>query len=83
MDDVQRMQIERECERLVTAYCHLVDHGQAAQAATKRDVDVAQGVEGFFFFFFFFTDIPVCTSASILDGVCLGVARFDAEAEIQ
>lgn len=33
MDDVQRMQIERECERLVTAYCHLVDHGQAARIA--------------------------------------------------
>lgn len=33
MDALQRMLIERECERLVTRYCHLVDHGQAAQVA--------------------------------------------------
>lgn len=33
MDEVQRMQIERECNRLVTAYCHLVDHGEADQIA--------------------------------------------------
>jgi len=33
MDDLQKLLIERECERLVTKYCHLVDHGQAAQVA--------------------------------------------------
>ena len=27
------MLIERECERLVVEYCHLVDHGQAAKIA--------------------------------------------------
>ena len=29
MTDGQRMEIERHCERLVTAYCHYVDHGEA------------------------------------------------------
>jgi ketosteroid isomerase-like protein len=33
MDDAQRMLIERACDRLVTEYCHLVDHGQAAKIA--------------------------------------------------
>jgi hypothetical protein len=33
MDDLQRMLIERECERLVTAYCHYVDHGEAGRVA--------------------------------------------------
>jgi ketosteroid isomerase-like protein len=33
MDDLQKLLIERECERLVTRYCHLVDHGQAARIA--------------------------------------------------
>lgn len=33
MDINQRMAIERECERLVTAYCHYVDHGQAERIA--------------------------------------------------
>lgn len=33
MDALQRLLIERECERLVTAYCHLVDHGEAAGIA--------------------------------------------------
>ena len=33
MDDIARLMIERECERLVTAYCHLVDHGKAEQIA--------------------------------------------------
>jgi ketosteroid isomerase-like protein len=27
------MQIERECQRLVTLYCHYVDHGEAARIA--------------------------------------------------
>lgn len=29
MDAAQRVLIERDCERLVTAYCQFVDHGQA------------------------------------------------------
>lgn len=33
MDDLQRLLIERECERLVTLYCHHVDHGEAAKVA--------------------------------------------------
>jgi len=33
MDDLQRLLIERECERLVTLYCHHVDHGEAAKIA--------------------------------------------------
>ena len=33
MDEWKRISIERECERLVTAYCHLVDHGEAAKIA--------------------------------------------------
>ena len=33
MDERKRIAIERECERLVTAYCHLVDHGEAAKIA--------------------------------------------------
>lgn len=33
MDDIEVMLIERACERLVTEYCHLVDHGEAARIA--------------------------------------------------
>ncbi len=33
MDDSVRLQIERECQRLVTAYCHYVDHGEAERIA--------------------------------------------------
>lgn len=33
MDATERMLIERECERLVTLYCHYVDHGEAARIA--------------------------------------------------
>ncbi len=33
MDATERMLIERECERLVTRYCHYVDHGEAAHIA--------------------------------------------------
>ena len=33
MDAVQRLLIERECERLIYAYCHLIDHGEAARVA--------------------------------------------------
>jgi ketosteroid isomerase-like protein len=33
MDDLQRMAIERACERLVAQYCHFIDHGEAARVA--------------------------------------------------
>jgi ketosteroid isomerase-like protein len=33
VDDSERMLIERECERLVTSYCHYIDHGEAARVA--------------------------------------------------
>jgi len=33
MKDLERILIERECERLVTAYCHYVDHGEAGRIA--------------------------------------------------
>ena len=33
MDDIKRMLIERACERLVTQYCHFIDHGEAARIA--------------------------------------------------
>jgi hypothetical protein len=33
IDDLERMQIEQACLRLVTEYCHLVDHGEAARIA--------------------------------------------------
>jgi len=33
MDDLQRMLIERECQRLVAQYCHVIDHGEAERVA--------------------------------------------------
>jgi hypothetical protein len=33
MEAVERMVIERECERLIVAYTHLVDFGEAAKVA--------------------------------------------------
>ncbi len=33
MEDVERLLIERSCERLMVEYCHLVDHGQAERIA--------------------------------------------------
>lgn len=33
MDQTDKLLIERECERLVTAYCHYVDHGEAERIA--------------------------------------------------
>lgn len=33
MDALERIEAERECLRLVTRYCHLVDHGAAAEIA--------------------------------------------------
>ena len=31
MDPIERLLAERECERLVYAYCHLIDHGEAGE----------------------------------------------------
>ena len=31
MEIIEKMEIERECRRLVTLYCHHVDHGEAAK----------------------------------------------------
>jgi hypothetical protein len=33
MDANERLQIERECERMVSLYCHYVDHGEAERVA--------------------------------------------------
>ena len=33
MDQSEEILIERDCERLVTAYCHYVDHGSAERIA--------------------------------------------------
>lgn len=33
METTERLEIERACERLVTAYCHYVDHGEAERIA--------------------------------------------------
>lgn len=48
MDGLERLTIERACERLVTTYCHLVDHGEASRIAdlfTDEGVWAAPGVE--------------------------------------
>ncbi len=39
MDDLQRSLIERACGRLVTQYCHYIDHGQASRVARLFSVD--------------------------------------------
>lgn len=41
MEDQDRLLIERACERLVTTYCHYVDHGEASRIA---DLFTAEGV---------------------------------------
>jgi hypothetical protein len=33
MNTAEQLSIERQCQRLVTEYCHLVDHGEAEQIA--------------------------------------------------
>ena len=33
MEERERLEIERACGRLVTAYCHYVDHGEASRIA--------------------------------------------------
>ena len=35
MDASERLQIERECERLVSRDCHFVDHGEAERIADR------------------------------------------------
>jgi len=47
MDPIERLLIERECERLVTLYCHYVDHGEAQRIAdlfTEDGVWTAPGL---------------------------------------
>jgi len=47
MDAMERSLIERECARIVTLYCHYVDHGEAARIAdlfTKDGVWSGPGV---------------------------------------
>ena len=47
MEAIERLLIERECERLVTRYCHYVDHGAASRIAelfTNDGVWTAPGV---------------------------------------
>ena len=39
MDDMQRLLIERACARLVTEYCHFIDHGEAAKIAGQFTED--------------------------------------------
>ena len=39
MDIAQRMEIERECERLIAQYCHYVDHDEAAKIADLFTID--------------------------------------------
>jgi hypothetical protein len=39
MDDTQQLLIERACARLVTEYCHFVDHGEAAKIAGQFTED--------------------------------------------
>ena len=39
MNITERHQIERECERLVTRYCHLIDHGQASRVIELFSAD--------------------------------------------
>lgn len=33
LDSSDKLSIERDCERLVTAYCHFIDHGEAERVA--------------------------------------------------
>lgn len=39
MDDLQTLMIERACARLVSEYCHFVDHGEAARLADQFTED--------------------------------------------
>jgi len=46
MDDIEHMLIERECSRLVTAYCHLIDHGEAARVVDLFSEDATWATQG-------------------------------------
>ena len=39
MDDMDKMLVERACARLVTEYCHFVDHGEAEKIAGQFTED--------------------------------------------
>jgi hypothetical protein len=39
LDATERMLIERECERLVTRYCHYIDHGVAERVVDLFTLD--------------------------------------------
>lgn len=39
MDDLERLMIERACERLMIEYCHFVDHGEASRIAGQFTED--------------------------------------------
>lgn len=39
MDELEKMLIERACERLVTEYCHVIDHGEASRVANLFAAD--------------------------------------------
>ena len=39
MDAIQRLPIERECERLIHTYCHVIDHGEAGRVAEPFTAD--------------------------------------------
>jgi uncharacterized protein (TIGR02246 family) len=47
MDAMEQLLIERECERLVTRYCHYVDHGEAAKIAELFTEDGVWSGPGF------------------------------------
>jgi len=36
MDAIQRVRVERDRERLVTLYCHYVDHGEVGRDPAKE-----------------------------------------------
>ena len=39
MTDQEMLMIERHCERLITRYCHYIDHGEAAKVADLFTAD--------------------------------------------
>lgn len=46
MDAIERMLIERACERLVVQFCHYVDHGEAQRIADLFSEDGVWSVPG-------------------------------------
>jgi ketosteroid isomerase-like protein len=41
VEPIEHLLIERECERLVYSYCHVIDHGEAARVADMFTEDGA------------------------------------------